>query len=145
MSVAQNATPKQAQTILRKLAPFMSSMQVTRGSELVLPACFLFAWVHVPGVRAWSRIQRISLVAQIPQAEGIHILSPDVHPHMMSLITLLLLKPIRQEAMDDRGNQVNPYARLFLDSAVITGQKRRHTLTNPYDAFPEAWQHYWTS
>ena len=43
---------------------------------------------------ALVRTQRLSLIPKIPQLEGMHIPSPDVDPHKMSLIKLLLFKPL---------------------------------------------------
>ena len=59
---------------------------------------------------ALVRTQRLSLIPQIPQLEGMHIPSPDVDPHKMSLIKLLLFKPLGQSNdMDEKGNPLDPY------------------------------------
>ena len=46
---------------------------------------------------ALVRTQRLSLIPKIPQLEGMHIPSPDVDPHKMSLIKLLLFKPLAKQ------------------------------------------------
>ena len=52
---------------------------------------------------ALVRTQRLSLIPKI-QLEGMHIPSPDVDPHKMSLIKLLLFKPLGQSNdMDEKG------------------------------------------
>ena len=45
------------------------------------------------------RVQRLSLVPRIPHLEGVNIPSPDLNPHVMSLIKLILFKP--PHAVDD--------------------------------------------
>ena len=88
------------------------------------------------------RKQRISLQMRIPQIEGIYIPSPDVDPHKMSLIKLLLFKPIHSEGMDDKGLPADPFSKLFVDVPPSTAKKRKVQVDNPYDAFPNAWNRY---
>ena len=55
------------------------------------------------------RVQRLSLVPRIPQLEGVYIPSPDVNPHIMSLIKLILFKPFHSmDDVDDKGNPQEP-------------------------------------
>ena len=89
------------------------------------------------------RKQRISLQMRIPQIEGIYIPSPDVDPHKMSLIKLLLFKPIHSAGMDDKGLPEDPFSKLFVDVPPSTAKKRKAQIDNPYDAFPNAWNRYW--
>ena len=90
------------------------------------------------------RTQRLSLIPKIPQLEGMHIPSPDVDPHKMSLIKLLLFKPLGlSNDMDEKGNPLDPYRALFLDAENPRKKMKRAEDENPYDAFPRAWQHYW--
>ena len=73
-----------------------------------------------------------------------HIPSPDVDPHKMSLIKLLLFKPLGQNNdMDEKGNPQGPYRAIFLDVEKGTKKMKRGEHENPYDAFPRAWKHYW--
>ena len=65
------------------------------------------------GVANRVRIQRLSIVPRVPQIEGLFIPSPDVNPHMMSLIKLIIFKPMHvNDDLDDRGNQLDPYKRV---------------------------------
>ena len=93
---------------------------------------------------ALVKTQRLSLIPKIPQLEGMHIPSPDVDPHKMSLIKLLLFKPLGQNNdMDEKGNPQDPYRAIFLDVEKVTKKMKRGEHENPYDAFPRAWKHYW--
>ena len=93
---------------------------------------------------ALVKTQRLSLIPKIPQLEGMHIPSPDVDPHKMSLIKLLLFKPLGQSNdMDEKGNPQDPYRAIFLDVEKGTKKMKRGEHENPYDAFPRAWKHYW--
>lgn len=93
---------------------------------------------------ALVKTQRLSLIPKIPQLEGMHIPSPDVDPHKMSLIKLLLFKPLGQNNdMDEKGNPQDPYKAIFLDVEKVTKKMKRGEHENPYDAFPRAWKHYW--
>ena len=93
---------------------------------------------------ALVKTQRLSLIPKIPQLEGMHIPSPDVDPHKMSLIKLLLFKPLGQNNdMDEKGNPQDPYRAIFLDVEKGTKKMKRGEHENPYDAFPRAWKHYW--
>ena len=93
---------------------------------------------------ALVKTQRLSLIPKIPQLEGMHIPSPDVDPHKMSLIKLLLFKPLGQSNdMDEKGNPLDPYRAIFLDVENATKKMKREEHENPYDAFPRAWKHYW--
>ena len=93
---------------------------------------------------ALVKTQRLSLIPKIPQLEGMHIPSPDVDPHRMSLIKLLLFKPLGQNNdMDEKGNPQDPYRAIFLDVEKGTKKMKRGEHENPYDAFPRAWKHYW--
>ena len=93
---------------------------------------------------ALVKTQRLSLIPKIPQLEGMHIPSPDVDPHKMSLIKLLLFKPLgRNNDMDEKGNPQDPYRAIFLDVEKVTKKMKRGEHENPYDAFPRAWKHYW--
>lgn len=93
---------------------------------------------------ALVRTQRLSLIPKIPQLEGMHIPSPDVDPHKMSLIKLLLFKPFGcSDDMDDKGNPVDPYRAMFVDEEHARKRTKRAEHENPYDAFPRAWQNYW--
>ena len=80
---------------------------------------------------------------RIPQIEGIYIPSADVDPHKMSLIKLLLFKPIHSAGMDDKGLPEDPFSKLFVDVPPSTAKKRKAQVDNPYDAFPNAWNRYW--
>ena len=93
---------------------------------------------------ALVKTQRLCLIPKIPQLEGMHIPSPDVDPHKMSLIKLLLFKPLGQNNdMDEKGNPQDPYRAIFLDAEKGTKKLKRGEHENPYDAFPRAWKHYW--
>ena len=93
---------------------------------------------------ALVKTQRLSLIPKIPQLEGMHIPSPDVDPHKMSLIKLLLFKPLGQNNdMDEKSNPQDPYRAIFLDVEKGTKKMKRGEHENPYDAFPRAWKHYW--
>ena len=93
---------------------------------------------------ALVKTQRLSLIPKIPQLEGLHIPSPDVDPQKMSLIKLLLFKPLGQNNdMDEKGNPQDPYRAIFLDVEKVTKKMKRGEHENPYDAFPRAWKHYW--
>eukprot|EP00435_Cladocopium_sp_Y103_P007174 s1119_g2.t1 len=90
------------------------------------------------------RTQRLSLIPKTPQLEGMRIPSPDVDPHKMSLIKLLLFKLLGvSNDMDEKGNPLDPYRALFLDGENPRKKMKRAEDDNPYDAFPRAWQHYW--
>ena len=71
------------------------------------------------------------------ERRGGGIPSPDVDPHKMSLIKLLLFKPMQDLGMDEKGNPTDPFKHLFCDTA--SGKKRKAKLENPYDAFSNAW------
>ena len=93
---------------------------------------------------ALVKTQRLSLIPKIPQLEGMYIPSPDVDPHKMSLIKLLLFKPLGQNNdMDEKGNPQDPYRAIFLDAEKGTKKLKRGEHENPYDAYPRAWKHYW--
>ena len=93
---------------------------------------------------ALVRTQRLSLIPKIPQLEGMHIPSPDVDPHKMSLIKLLLFKPLGQSNdMDEKGNPLDPYRGIFLDAENAQKKLKRGEQENPYDVFPRAWKQYW--
>ena len=90
------------------------------------------------------RIQRLSTVPRVPQLEGIYIPSPDVNPHMMSLIKLILFKPMHEtDAVDDRGNPLDPYKRVYELSTQSGKKQKKHLHENPYEVFPAAWTAYW--
>ena len=79
------------------------------------------------------RTQRLSLIPKIPQLEGMHIPSPDVDPHKMSLIKLLLFKPLGvSNGMDEKGNLLDPYRALFLDAENPCKKMKRAEDENPY-------------
>ena len=93
---------------------------------------------------ALVKTQRLSLIPKIPQLEGMHIPSPDVDPHKMSLIKLLLFKPLGQNNdMDEKGNPQDPYRAIFVDVEKVSKKMKGGEYENPYDAFPRAWKHYW--
>ena len=93
---------------------------------------------------ALVKTQRLSLIPKIPQLEGMHIPSPDVDPHKMSLIKLLLFKPLGQSNdMDEKGNPLDPYRAIFLDAENVQKKLKRGEQENPYDVFPRAWKQYW--
>ena len=93
---------------------------------------------------ALVRTQRLSLIPKIPQLEGMHIPSPDVDPHKMSLIKLLLFKPLGQSNdMDEKGIPLDPYRAIFLDAENAQKKLKRGEQENPYDVFPRAWKQYW--
>ena len=90
------------------------------------------------------RLQRPSLIPKIPQLEGIYIPSPDVNPHLMSLIKLILFKPFHDtDAVDDKGNALDPYKELYELPQTAAERQKRQLHENPYDVFPAAWQAYW--
>ena len=90
------------------------------------------------------RLQRLSLIPRIPQLEGIHIPSPDVNPHLMSLIKLILFKPFHDtDAVDDKGDALDPYKKLYELPQTAAKRQKRHLHENPYEVFPVAWQAYW--
>ena len=89
------------------------------------------------------RTQRLSLIPKIPKLEGMQIPSPDVDPHRMSLIKLLLFKPLGQSNdMDEKGNPLDPYRAIFLDVENAQKKLKRGKQENPYDVFPRAWKQY---
>ena len=93
---------------------------------------------------ALVRTQRLSLIPKIPQLEGMQVPSPDVDPHKMSLIKLLLFKPFKQSNdMDEKGNPLDPYRATFLDAENAQKKMKRGEQENPYDVFPRAWKQYW--
>ena len=93
---------------------------------------------------ALVRTQRLSLIPKIPQLEGMQIPSPDVDPHKMSLIKLLLFKALGQSNdMDEKGNPLDPYRAIFLDAENAQKKLKRGEQENPYDVFPRAWKQYW--
>ena len=93
---------------------------------------------------ALVRTQRLSLIPKIPPLEGMQIPSPDVDPHKMSLIKLLLFKPLGQSNdMDEKGNPLDPYRAIFLDAENAQKKLKRGEQENPYDVFPRAWKQYW--
>ena len=93
---------------------------------------------------ALVRTQRLSLIPKIPQLEGMHIPSPHVDPHKMSLIKLLLFKPLGQSKdMDEKGIPLDPYRAIFLDAENAQKKLKRGEQENPYDVFPRAWKQYW--
>ena len=51
---------------------------------------------------------RLSTVPRVPQLEGIYIPSPDVNPHMLPFIKLILFKPMHALEVDARGNPLAP-------------------------------------
>ena len=98
------------------------------------------------GAAATIRLQRLSLIPRIPQLEGVYIPSPDVNPHLMSLIKLILFKPFTAtDAVDEKGNALDPYKLLYREIQVASPGKRRKRAVNenPYDVFPAAWEVYW--
>eukprot|EP00434_Breviolum_minutum_P033486 symbB.v1.2.029632.t1/scaffold3263.1/size104115/8 len=93
---------------------------------------------------ALVRTQRLSLIPKIPQLEGMQVPSPDVDPHKMNLIKLLLFKPFKQSKdMDEKGNPLDPYRAKFLDAENAQKKMKRGEQENPYDVFPRAWKQYW--
>ena len=93
---------------------------------------------------ALVRTQRLSLLPKIPQLEGMHIPSPDVDPHKMSLVKWLLFKPLGQSnGMDEKGNPLDPYRAIFLDAENAQKKLKQGEQENPYDVLPRAWTQYW--
>ena len=91
------------------------------------------------------RVQRLSLVPRIPQLEGVYIPSPDVNPHIMSLIKLILFKPFHSmDDVDDKGNPQEPFKKLYELQAAHAKRQKLQLHDNPYDVFPAAWNAYWT-
>ena len=95
------------------------------------------------GAPAKIRVQRLSLVPRIPQLEGVYIPSPDVNPHLMSLIKLILFKPfLSSEQLDDAGNPQDPFRELYELSPASVKRQKMLFHDNPYDVFPAAWNAY---
>ena len=103
------------------------------------------------GGPATTRLQRLSLIPRIPQLEGIYIPSPDVNPHLMSLIKLILFKPFSAtDDVDEKGNAKDPHRLLYQMPSTVDPQvgdtckrQKRDLDDNPYKVFPAAWQAYW--
>ena len=96
------------------------------------------------GGPATIRLQRLSLIPRIPQLEGIYIPSPDVNPHLMSLIKLILFKPFQAtDDVDDKGDALDPYRLLYELPPATAKRQKRQLHENPYEVFPTAWQAYW--
>ena len=90
------------------------------------------------------RVQRLSIVPRVPQLEGIFIPSPEVNPHIMSLIKLILFKPMHvSDDVDDRGNPVDPYKLVFQLASDTDKRRKKLVDENPYEVFPAAWNAYW--
>jgi hypothetical protein len=90
------------------------------------------------------RVQRLSIVPRVPQLEGIFIPSPEVNPHILSLIKLILFKPMHvSDDVDDRGNPVDPYKLVFRLASDSNKKRKRLVDENPYEVFPAAWNVYW--
>ena len=91
------------------------------------------------------RVQRLSRVPRIPQLEGVYIPSPDVNPHLMSLIKLILFKPfLAVNDEDDAGNPQEPFKKLYELPQLHAKRQKRQLHENPYDVFPAAWNAYWS-
>lgn len=98
------------------------------------------------GAPSTIRLQRISLTPRIPQLEGVFIPSPDVNPHLMALIKLILFKPFTaSHAVDAKGVPLDPYKLLYQlpQTAHVRKRRKEQINENPYEVLPAAWEAYW--
>ena len=143
----QDYTHRGTDDIFADLPAYLYNMWVYSANKMSDRNPFFNKFIEVPfddSYRARAlKLQRLSLIPRIPQISGIAIPSPDVDPHKNALIKLLLFKPVSAvvdnfghgTAMDEQGNEIDPYKALFPTAQVSGG--------NPYHVFLQSWEAYW--